>query len=592
MQKVKRGLFDILKPVKKTIILAMSLNSLSAIFNIASIVLLSYSLSFLIEKKDLIIFGLELNLLNTILILALLIISSFLLKTASFTISHLGAFSLEEILRTKLSAHLAKVPLGVIISRGSGELKKVVQEDVRELHVFVADSTPLIARSLITPFGLIILFVVDWRLALASLAVPIFGIIAMSFAFKDSSYYAKKYENSKIAINKALIEFIQAMNVVRTFEDGSSSFKRYNNALDSFRANVNEWMDKTRLSGKLGMVILTSLPTLIMVFLISILLKNYDDLSLSAFILALFLSTSLAEGLMPLMWMNNMIRKARNSALKIFEILDIKELAQAKNPKIPANYDIEFQNVSFAYENSNNFALENISFKIPQNSKTALIGPSGSGKSTIAKLLPRFWDIDKGSIKIAGVDIREMEFETLMKTVSFVFQDTFLFNDSIYNNILLAKPNATKDEVYEAAKQAQIHDFILNLPNGYDTKAGDRGANLSGGQKQRITIARAILQNNPIIILDEASSFADPENEEEITKALAKLSKDKTLLIIAHRLTSIKDVEQIIVLNEGKIEEKGNHEELMSNKSKYFELYEAFLEASSWNLKSKGNDYE
>ncbi len=592
-KKNQKGLFSILKPVKKTIAYAMVLNTLSAILSISSLVLLSYALVALLENKKLIIFGFDLSLVNTISLLAFLVVLAFLVKISSFTVSHLGAFKLEQILRTDISEHLAKVPLGYVISKGSAELKKVMQDDVRNLHVFVADSTPMLAKVFITPlFTMILLFIADWRLALASIFVLFFGFIAMGYAMKDSVYYREKYEKSQENINKAVVEFVQAMPVVRTFEDGTSSFKRYSEALKNYRKNLDEWTGKTAFSGKFGMIILTPLPTLLVVCCVGMLLQYYFTLALSDFILALFLSTGLADALMPLMWLNNFIKKSQASAFKIFEILDIKKLKETDKPQSPKSYEIIFENVSFAYENTSKNALTNINFILPSGGVTALVGGSGSGKSTIAKLIPRFWDVSRGSIKIGGVDVRDMKFCDLMKTVSFVFQDTFLFDDTIYNNIALANEKATYEEVINAAKAAQIHEFINSLPKGYETKAGDRGTNLSGGQKQRLTIARAILRNSPIVILDEATAFADPENEEEIVKALANLTRGKTVLVIAHRLSSIKDVEQIIVLKDGKVVELGKHEQLLLNKKEYFNLWNAYLQADTWNLEKNKDKKE
>ncbi len=262
------------------------------------------------------------------------------------------------------------------------------------------------------------------------------------------------------------------------------------------------------------------------------------------------------------------IKQSQAAAFKIFEILEIAELPETKIPKSPANYEVQFENVCFAYENTTKNALTDISFTMPSGSVTALVGGSGC-------------------ITIGGVDVRDIGFSELMEIVSFVFQDTFLFADTIYNNIALARNNATREQVIAAAKAAQIHDFIETLPDGYDTRAGDRGTSLSGGQKQRITIARAILRNSPIVILDEATAFADPENEEEIVKALANLTKGKTVLVIAHRLSTIKDVEQIIVLDKGQIVEMGRHKELLENKKAYFTLWNAYLKADIWNLEKE-----
>ncbi|MCT7618412.1 ATP-binding cassette domain-containing protein, partial [Aliarcobacter butzleri] len=242
-------------------------------------------------------------------------------------------------------------------------------------------------------------------------------------------------------------------------------------------------------------------------------------------------------------------------------------------------YDIEFENVSFKYDSVEKYALKNISFKVKEGSVTALVGPSGAGKSTVAKLIPRFWDVTSGEIKIGDVNIKELSSKTLMNRVSFVFQDTFLFQDTIYNNIKMANEKATKEDIVNACKAAQIHDFIESLPDGYETLAGDRGTNLSGGQKQRITIARAILRNTPIIVLDEATAFADPENEEEIVKALANLTINKTVIMIAHRLSTIKDSDQIIVFDEGKISEIGKHDELLEKQGIYSKLWSNYEKA-------------
>ena len=584
----KKGLWSILAPVNFEIRLSMLLAAIAAISLIGSLILLSFTLSNILANTPINIFGIKMDLMNTIILLGVIIVIAFVTRLVAFIVSHLGAFKLEQILRTELSLHLSKVPLGYIISSGSGSLKKVMQNDVRGLHAFVADSIPMIAKSAITPMlTLIILLWVDYRLALASLAVLLVGGIVMAITMRDSAYFREKYEQSQSQINKAVIEFAQAMPVVRTFDDGSSSFKKYNDSLFTYRENLNNWMGKTSFPAKIGMIILSPLPTLIAVLITGIYLLNAGSLELSSLILALFLSTGMADAFMPVMWISNFIKKSQVSAIRIQEVLQIKALSEPKEQKIPNDMSLSFENVSFSYDGSEKKALKNISFKVASGSITALVGPSGAGKSTVAKLIPRFWDVSEGSIKIGDVDIKDIGSHNLMDTVSFVFQDTFLFADTILNNIKMANPNAKDEDVIKAAQAAQIHDFIESLPNGYDTKAGDRGANLSGGQKQRITIARAILRDNPIVVLDEATAFADPENEEEIIKALANLMKDKTVIVIAHRLSTIKDVSQIVVIDEGKILEIGKHQELLENKKVYFNLWKNYEKAQEWNLETK-----
>lgn len=574
MKKQKAALWTIISPVKFKIILTMILASIGAISLISTLLLLSLTMSNILIGTPLSIFNIELDLIKTIFLLTILTIIAFVSRLAGFVVSHLAAFNLEQILRTNLSQHIANIPLGYLIENGSGALKKVMQDDVKTLHYFVADSTPMIAKSIVAPIStLIILLIIDYRFALATLSVFILGSFTMAFAMRDSTILRKKYDQSQSNINKAVIEFAQAMMVVRTFDDGTTSFKRYNDALLEYKKNLQHWMNISAFSAKLGMIILSPLPTLIAVFITGIYLLNSENLELFAFISALFLSTGMADTIMPLMWINNHIKKSQASALKIQEILEIKPLEFSKKTKSIKTHNIEFKNVSFKYDSAEKYALKNISFKLKQGSMTALVGSSGAGKSTVAKLIPRFWDVTCGEIKIGDVNIKELSNETLMNTVSFVFQDTFLFNDTIYNNIKIANEKATKEDIVNACKLAQIHDFIQSLPNAYETLAGDRGTNLSGGQKQRVTIARAILRDTPIIILDEATAFADSQNEEEIIKALANLTINKTVIMIAHRLSTIKNSDQIIVFDEGEISEIGKHSELLEKQGIYSKLW-------------------
>ncbi|MFY9073836.1 ABC transporter ATP-binding protein [Malaciobacter mytili] len=586
MNKQKKyGLWVIMKPVMFKIQIAMLLSAFAALSLIATLIVLSLTLSNIMQGTALEIFGIKLNLFNTIVLLAIMTTIAFLSRFYAFVVSHLAAFRLEQILRTNLAQHLAEVPLGYIISNGSGALKKVIQNDVKALHTFVADSTPMIAKSIVAPITtLIVLLVIDYRLAFASISILILGFIAMAYAMRDSEELRKKYDQSQNDINKAVIEFTQAMMVVRTFDDGTSSFKRYNKALLSYKENLNNWMKISATPAKLGMIILSPLPTLLAVLVTGIILLNSSQIGLFALITALFLSTGMADAMMPIMWLQNFIKKSQASALKIQEILDIPTLSISNKPQIPKDFYMEFKKVSFKYDNVETYALKDINLKIPNGSVTALVGPSGAGKSTIAKLIPRFWDVTSGEITIGGVNIKDINPEVLMNTISFVFQDTFLFQDTIYNNIKIANPKASKEEIINAARLAQIHDFIETLPKGYETKAGDRGANLSGGQKQRITIARAILRDTPIVVLDEATAFADPENEEEIVKALANLTSNKTVIMIAHRLSTIKDADQIIVFDKGKIVESGKHKELLQNNKIYKKLWNNYKKATKWNL--------
>ena len=585
----KKGLWAIMAPVKRHIKAAMGLSAVGGISALLGYVFLAYVLS-IATDGSITFFGLTLRFNQAFLVLALVVILSFVIKYYATIVSHLGAFKLEEILRTIITTHLAKIPLGYVISTGTGAFKKVLLDDVKNLHAFVADSTPMISRSIATPVAsLVALIIIDYRLAAVALGVLLLGAAIMYFAMKDEASRRSKYEQSQSDINKAVIEFVQAMPVVRTFDDGTTSFKRYNKALLRYRIHLKAWIAATSTPARISMIILSPMPTLIAVTLAGILLVSGGGLSFAVFIAALLVSTGMADALMPLMWASEFIKISQAAAIRIHEIMDLPELKSVPACQKPTKFDIFFDNVSFKYNETDPYALKNISFSVLQNTTTALVGPSGAGKSTVAKLIPRFWDVTAGSIKIGGIDIRNMDAAALMDTVSFVFQDTFLFNDTLANNIKIANDNATDAAVMEAAKAAQIHDFIMTLPNGYDTMAGDRGTGLSGGQKQRITIARAILRNAPIVVLDEATAFADPENEEEIIKALSNLMKNKTVIVIAHRLSTIKDVEQIVVFDQGEITETGRHDELLKQQGIYKKLWRNFEKAQNWDLHHAGD---
>lgn len=584
----KQGLWSIMAPVNSYIRWAMVISAFSGILSVVGFVFLAYVIG-LIMGGSINLFGFELGFQGALILLALITILSFLTRFYSFVISHLGAFKLEQILRTDITTHLAQIPLGHIITLGTGAIKKVLLDDVKNLHAFVADTTPMIAKAIVAPIAsMVALFVIDYRLGLVAIVILLVGAVLMKFVMKDSVVHRESYEQSQSEINKAVIEFVQAMPVVRTFDDGTTSFRRYNDALAKYRTNLKAWFGSTSTSAKIAMTILSPMPTLLAVTITGLFLIN-ETLEFSPFVAALLVSTGMADALMPLMWMRNFVKKSSAAAIRIQEIMDIPVLHISNTYKKIENTNIVFENVDFKYNEKDNYALKNINFEVKANTVTALVGPSGAGKSTVAKLIPRFWDVTSGSIKIGGIDIREIDSQTLMNTVSFVFQDTFLFNDTLSNNIKMANPTATNEDMVQACKAAQIHEFILSLPNGYETTAGDRGTNLSGGQKQRITIARAILRNTPIVVLDEATAFADPENEEEIIKALANLMKNKTVIVIAHRLSTIKDVDQIVVFDSAEVKEKGKHQELLSiEEGIYAKLWGNYEKAQNWDIHHTG----
>lgn len=579
------GLWDIIKPVKGQIYIAMFLSVLNVIASLASLLVIPF-----IARE------LFADVINSLYIWQLIglsgisVIIALVCRVWAFRISHMAAFELEEILRTQISEHLARLPLGYVITLGSGAIKKIVQDDVKELHGFVADSTPLYGRAYTAPLlTLIILFIVDWRMALATIILVPITIVAIKLAMRDYSEKREAYDLANEKINGTIVEFVQGMQVVRTFDDGTTSFIRFRNILDEFTRYLKEWAQATNTAGRIGFLVTATLPTLVIVVSVGAWLMVQGKLDFTTLLVFLLLSSGVAEAIMPIIWLSSFVNKANAAAQRIYNILAEPVLLQTENPQQPADASISFEDVTFSYSDEGNPALSEINCYMAPGTVTAFIGTSGAGKSTVAKLIPRFWDVDSGAIKIGGVDVREMTSETLMNYVSFVFQDTFLLYDTIKENIRNGSSNATDAEVEAAAKAARAHDFILELPQGYDTIAGDRGTRLSGGQRQRITIARAILQDNPIVILDEATAFTDPENEALIQEAIAKLTAGKTLIVIAHRLSTIIDADQIIVLDKGKIVERGKHEQLATANGIYASLWNNYQLAQNWGIRNKVN---
>jgi ATP-binding cassette subfamily B protein len=387
-------------------------------------------------------------------------------------------------------------------------------------------------------------------------------------------------------INRTIIEYVQGMQVVRTFDDGSASFQRYHDALTESTTAMRRWASKSQAGACAARTLFAALPTLAIITPIGIWWVYQGWLDIPTLLLFVFLAPTVAESPVVIMWLNNLVNLSRAGAKRIGNLLDVPVLPEAASSTSPRNAGVTFQDVSFTYTGREDAALEHINLRMEPGTVTALVGPSGAGKSTIAQLIPRFWDVDTGAVLVGDVDVREMSSDDLMQQVSFVFQNPYLLHDTIRENIRLGKPDASDAEVEAAAKAAQAHEFIVNeLPDGYDTLAGDRGTQLSGGQRQRITMARAILQDSPIVVLDEATAFADPENEAKIHAAIANLTAGKTLIVVAHRLSTIQDAHQIVVLDKGRIAEVGDHNTLVAAGGVYAGLWKKFSEAQGWGLR-------
>ncbi|MBA5202620.1 ABC transporter ATP-binding protein [Pectobacterium aroidearum] len=566
-------------PVRGQIRLAMCLSGLSVLAGIAFLLFLAWGIRLLILQPA---SWPLLTMVGAVLCLS----ASYLLRLLAFDQSHYAAFRLENQIRIALAEQLARIPLGEVRRLGTGSLAKIVQDDVKALHLFVADSTPLYARAFVAPLCTgALLFWLDWRLALAALLVLLVGAAVLTLAMRDAGEMNQRYNQAREAVSTAVIEFVQAMPVVRTFDTGASTFGRYQQALEHYLDVLTRWYQQAGFSARFSFAILNPLPTLLVLCWVAYGFYHSGDLDFSLWVAVLLLGNGMAEAIMPMMALNHMVAKTRLSISRIQDVLALSPLPEAENDALPADASVSFEQVSFRYDRHvSDWVLEDVSFQVPAGSVTALVGASGAGKTTVARLIPRFWDVTAGRILIGGVDIRQMKTATLMQQVSFVFQESFLFADTIANNIRLGVPEKSMDEVIAAATAAQAHDFIMALPQGYDTPAGERGQFLSGGQRQRIAIARALLHNRPILVLDEPTAFADPENEAALLAALGVLMRGKTVIMVAHRLSTIRDADQIVVFDRGRLSESGRHDALLVAQGRYSELWRHYEQAQNWAL--------
>lgn len=501
--------------------------------------------------------------------------------------SHIGAFGTIYDLKIEFADHLARIPLGYHLSIGSGKLRKIMEGNIESIEGFLAHQFPDFVASVTSPIVMVILlFVVDWRFGLASLAGIIAAFVAefMGYGSGEMKNTMKQYQDALEDMNNASVEFVRGMPVIKIFGKEESSFERLKSAINKY----TDWVLKFSLGWQNCMPAFTAIVNNIYLFLIPVGIlvgRNAKDPKMFAlhFVFYLLFVPAIAGILNKIMYVSESFMEINNNVARMDEILYISELAD-NGTKVPAGCDVRFENVSFSYEGRTEQALKNVSFQAQEGQLTAVVGASGSGKSTIANLLSRFWDIGEGSIKIGNTDIREISQEELMKTISFVYQDTFLFKMSIADNIRLGRRNASDRDVVEAARQAQCHEFIMQLPDGYQTVVGSSGVHLSGGERQRIAIARAILKDSPVIILDEATAFSDPENEYLIQKSFENLTKNKTVIMIAHRLSTVRDADRILVMQDGELVESGNHETLYEKGGRYRKLWDSYAQTLEWKV--------
>lgn len=505
--------------------------------------------------------------------------------------THLSAFKNEKNMKDAAINHLLKLPLGYFSNHTNGGLRKIIDYSTAKTEVFLAHQLFDLTGAIVTPIVfLILLFSFDWLLGLICLIPIILCFVFMYPMFsKESRNSMEKYEKYLEEMNGEAVEYVRGIPVTKAFQQSIYSFKNFINAIKNYGKFSAEYSMSTHIPMTAFTVSINGFFALLIPAGILLAGSVVDVKFFANFMFYIIFTPICAVMMMKIMTVSQDWMLASCALDSIEAILNECPLVDPINPQKPKNHSIEFEGVYFDYENvdGDEHILNDVNLKINENETVALVGPSGGGKTTIASLIPRFWDVNKGSIKVGDVDVRDISTKELMKNISFVFQNTTLFKDSIYNNVAIGRKGASREDVKKALSLTQCDDIIDELPDGIDTVIGSEGTYLSGGQQQRIALARAVLKDAPIIILDEATALADPENEYLIQKAISEITKDKTVIMIAHRLSSVKSVDKIYVVENGRIVEEGNHHTLVDSEGIYSRMWVEFNQSIQWKVKSE-----
>lgn len=511
------------------------------------------------------------------------------LTFASLMLSHIAAFNILYEIRMQLAQKMVRLPLGFFSRRASGELKKIMGDDVERIELFIAHHIPDIVTAVLFPLILVsYMFAVDWRLAIVVLAV-----LAVAFYVMGRMYTGKKirevsgrYVETLGRMNASIVEYIRGIQVVKTFTESTNAYRKLNDDIKEYRKFANEVNIQYQPTYVGFLTILSSALLFIIPVAVWLLVRSASYTAFVPVILMFLLfGVTIFFPVLKLLWIGGFLNQNNMGIQKIDDILYMDEIEEPAVPRQPRDASVEFRDVSFAYDSTP--VLKAVSFIAHPGTVTALVGPSGAGKSTVAMLAARFWDIQEGEILVGGVPVKEISIPVLMDNVAFVFQDNTLFFDTIEENIRMGNQEATFEEVTRAAEAAQCHTFIEALPDGYQTLVGEGGTYLSGGEAQRIALARAILKDAPIILLDEATAFADPENEGKILDAFSHLTKGKTVLVIAHRLGTVTNADRILYMDKGVIAEAGTHEELLALGARYAQMWKTYNRTKEWTIGGK-----
>lgn len=505
--------------------------------------------------------------------------------------THLSAFKNEKNMKDAAIKHLLKLPLGYFSNHTSGGLRKIIDYSTAKTEIFLAHQLFDLTGAIVTPIVfLILLFSFDWRLGLICLIPIILCFVFMYPMFsKESRNSMEKYEKYLEEMNGEAVEYVRGIPVTKAFQQSIYSFKNFINAIKNYGKFSAEYSMSTHIPMTAFTVSINGFFALLIPAGILLAGSVVDVKFFAKFMFYIIFTPICAVMMMKIMTVSQDWMLASCALDSIEAILNENPLVDPINPQKPKNHSIEFEGVYFDYENADGdeHILNDVNLKINENETVALVGPSGGGKTTIASLIPRFWDVNQGSIKVGDVDVRSISTKELMKNISFVFQNMTLFKDSIYNNVAIGRKGASRDDVKKALSLTQCDDIIDELPDGINTVIGSEGTYLSGGQQQRIALARAVLKDAPIIILDEATALADPENEYLIQKAISEITKDKTVIMIAHRLSSVKNVDKIYVVENGRIVEEGNHHTLIDSGGIYSRMWDEFNQSIQWKVKSE-----
>jgi len=509
------------------------------------------------------------------------IIVRFVVFGVSIAVSHVASYEVLYGIRLGLAEHLARVPLGRVTRRRSGEIKKVMGDDVERLELFLAHGIPDVVAAVVTLTAVPIwMFTVDWRMAIAAVGVVVPAFIAMSVAMQRSMRNMNDYHSSLSAMNASVIELVRGMPVVKVFNRGSDRVRDAERAVDDYVDTVKRYSADFLPLGTAFFVLLGANVALIVP--LGVWLNESGSLSDVDLLFFFVVGLGALLPVISLLQLFANLNHLTSGGNLVNEILAIPVLDVRTAGSGPADSSVEFDDVTFSYDGPDGRAvLSDVSFLAEPGQITALVGPSGAGKSTVAALVARFWDVEHGAVRVGGADVRDMTPDDLARHVAVVLQDTFLFDDTIAANLRIGKPDASSDELVAAASAAQAHDFIIGFPDGYETVVGERGTSLSGGERQRVTLARAILADAPVILLDEATSFADPENEVLIQDAIGRLVHGKTVIMIAHRLSTVMHADQILVIDGGRVVERGTHTELLSHEALYAHLWGDYTSSES-----------